>query len=69
MPINLIQNVNLNEKSGTCRCRYWKSVSNNISPNEKKNYKYFNGYLYDFEITSLHIMLPKTRAHVKSYGT
>ena len=35
----------------------------------KKNYKYFNGYLYDFEITSLHIMLPKTRAHVKSYGT
>ena len=35
----------------------------------KKNYKYFNGYLYDFEITPLYIMLPKTRTHVKIYGT
>ena len=34
----------------------------------KKNYKYFIGYLYnDHKVKSLHIMLPKTRAYVKSY--
>ena len=34
----------------------------------KKSYKYFIGYLYDdYKIKPLHIMLPKTRAHVKCY--
>ena len=34
----------------------------------KKNYKYFIGYLYDnHKVKPLHIMLPKTRAYVKSY--
>ena len=34
----------------------------------KKNYIYFNGYLYyDDKVQPLHIMLPKTRAYVKSY--
>ena len=33
-----------------------------------KNYKYFIGYLYiDHKVKSLHIMLPKTSACVKSY--
>ena len=42
-------------------------VSNNISFGEK-NYKYFKGYLYnDHKVKPLHIMLPKTRAYVKSY--
>ena len=31
-------------------------------------YKYFNGYLdHDYKIKALHIILPKTSAHVKSY--
>ena len=35
----------------------------------KKNYKYFIGYLYkDLKVNSLHILLPKTSAYVKSYG-
>ena len=34
----------------------------------KKSYKNINGYLYnDYKVKSLHIMLPKTRAYVKSY--
>ena len=34
----------------------------------KKNYKYFIGYLCnDDKVKPLHIMLPKTSAHVKSY--
>ena len=34
----------------------------------EKNYKYFIGYLYnDHKIKSLHIILPKTGAYVKSY--
>ena len=42
-------------------------VSNKISFGEK-NYKYFIGYLYDnHKVKSLHIMLPKTSAYVKSY--
>ena len=33
-----------------------------------KNYKYFISYLYnDHKVKSLHIMLPKTSAYVKSY--
>ena len=33
-----------------------------------KNYKYFTGYMYDnHTIIPLQIMLPKTRAYVKSY--
>ena len=43
-------------------------VSNNISCGEK-NYKYLIGYLHDdYEIKPLNIMLPKTRACVKSYN-
>ena len=35
---------------------------------KKKYCKYFIGYLYDdFKIRLLHIMLPKTRANIKSY--
>ena len=35
----------------------------------KKNYKYFDGYLYDdYKIKPFHIMLPKSTAYVKSYG-
>ena len=42
-------------------------VFNKISFGEK-NYKYFIGYLYDdHKVKSLHIMLPKTTAYVKSY--
>ena len=41
-------------------------VSNNISLGEK-DYKYFIVYLYnDNKVKSLHIMLPKTSAYVKS---
>ena len=33
-----------------------------------KNYKYFIGYLYNQnKVKPLHIMLPKTSAHVQSY--
>ena len=43
-------------------------VSNKIYFGEK-NYKYFIGYLYnDNEVKPVHIMLPKTRAYVKSYA-
>ena len=42
-------------------------VSSKISSGEN-NDKYFIGYLYDdYRIKSLHIMLPKTSAYVKSY--
>ena len=42
-------------------------VCNKISFGEK-NYKYFIGYLYnDNKVKSLHIMLPKTSAYLKSY--
>ena len=42
-------------------------VSNKISFGEK-NYKYFIGYLYNGNKgKTLNIMLPKTRAYVKSY--
>ena len=42
-------------------------VSNKISSG-KKNYKFFIGYLHDDDkVKSLHIMLPKTSAYVKSY--
>ena len=42
-------------------------VSNKISFGEK-SYKYFIGYLYnDNKVKPLHIMLPKTRTHVKIY--
>ena len=35
---------------------------------EKKSYIYFIGYLYDdYKIKSLHIMVPKASAYVKSY--
>ena len=44
-----------------------KLVSNKISLGEKK-LKYFIGYLHnDNKVKPLHIMLPKTRAYVKSY--
>ena len=34
---------------------------------EKKNYKYFIGYLYDnHKVKVLHIMLPKTNSYLKS---
>ena len=32
-----------------------------------KNYKYFLGYLDDYEIMPLLIMLPKTKVYIKSY--
>ena len=41
-------------------------VSNKISSG-KKNYKFFIGYLHDDKVKSLHIMLPKTSAYLKSY--
>ena len=42
-------------------------VSENIYFGEKSN-KYLIGYLYnDDKVKPLHIMLPKTRAYVKSY--
>ena len=42
-------------------------VSNKISSG-KKNYKFFIGYLHDDDkVKSLHIMLPKTSAYLKSY--
>ena len=35
----------------------------------QQNYKYFNGYLYDYYKTKpFYVILPKTRAYVKSYG-
>ena len=41
--------------------------SKEISSSEK-NYKHFIGYFYDdHKVKSLHIMLPKTSAYVKSY--
>ena len=42
-------------------------ISNKISFGEK-HYKYFTGYMDDgYKIKPLHIMLPKTRAYLKSY--
>ena len=41
-------------------------VSNKIFFGEK-NYKYFIGYLYNHKVKSLHIIVPKTSAYVKSY--
>ena len=42
-------------------------VSNKVS-SDKKNYKYFIRYFCnDHKVKPLHIMLPKTRAYVKSY--
>ena len=42
-------------------------VSNKMSSG-KKNYKFFIGYLHDDDkVKSLHIMLPKTSAYLKSY--
>ena len=42
-------------------------VSNKIYFVEKKNYKYFIGYLYnDHKVKPLHITLPKTTTYVKS---
>ena len=39
-----------------------------ISFGEKKNNKYFIGYLYnDNKVKPVHIMLPKTNAYVKNY--
>ena len=44
-------------------------ISNKISSGEK-HYRYFIGYMNDdFKIKSLHIMLPKTSACVKSYDS
>ena len=35
---------------------------------DEKHYSYFVGYLYnDYKVKSLHIILPKTSAYVKSY--
>ena len=43
-------------------------VSSKISFGEK-NYKYFIGYLYNGnKVKLLNIVLPKTRAYVKSYN-
>ena len=43
-------------------------VSSKISFGEKKNYKYFSGYLYnDDKLKPLDIMLPKTSPYAKSY--
>ena len=43
-------------------------VSNKISFGDKNNCKYFIGYLCNNnKVRLLHIMLPKTRAFVKSY--
>ena len=40
---------------------------NKISSGEK-NYKYFIGYLYnDDKVKPLHVMLPKTKAYIKSF--
>ena len=42
-------------------------ISRKISSGEE-NYKYPIGYLYnDHKVKSLHLMLPKTSAYVKSY--
>ena len=41
-------------------------ISNKISSG-KKNYKYVFGYMDDFKIKPLHILLPKTSAYVKGY--
>ena len=43
-------------------------VSNKISFDEKRNYKYFNGYLCEnCKVKSLHTVLPKANAYVKIY--
>ena len=45
-----------------------KVLASNKTSFGEKNYKYFIGYLYnDHKVKPLHIMLPKTRAYVKSY--
>ena len=41
-------------------------VSKKISSGEK-SYKYIFGYLYDYKVKPLHIMLPETSTYVKSY--
>ena len=51
-----------------------KVIENMLGSNKmflvKTNCKYFIGYLYDdYKIKLLNIILPKTRAHVKSYDS
>ena len=41
-------------------------VSNKISSDEK-NYKYFFVYLYDYKVTPLHKMLPRSSVYGKSF--
>ena len=41
-------------------------ISNKISSG-KRNYKYFIGNMYDYEIKPFRIVLPKTSAYVKNY--
>ena len=50
------------------KSRDWDSIRIKQDFFGEKNYKNINGYLYnDYKVKSLHIMLPKTRAYVKSY--
>ena len=51
------------------RCKYWESISIYLKFSFcEKNFRYFIGYLYnDNKVKLLHIVLPKTYAHVKSY--
>ena len=66
--INLMQNSYLTKKSRTVPLKNIDiekvKVSNKICFSEKKNQKYFIGYLYnDHKVRPIHIMLPKTSAH------
>ena len=51
------------------KCRCWEVLVANKIPFSVKNYKCFIGCLYnDNKVKPLHILPPKTRAYVKSYG-
>ena len=47
--------------------QFLRRVSKKFSSGEK-NYNNFIGYLYsDYKVKPLHIMLPETRAYIKTY--
>ena len=49
-------------------CRYRKNIGISQDLFWRKNYKYFNVYLYNgTKVKPLNVMLPKTSAYVKSY--
>ena len=72
--ILVFDNIEIEKKNVTVRrlvffvCRYRKNIGISQDLFWRKNYKYFNGYLYNgTKVKPLNVMLPKISAYVKSY--